>query len=134
MEQNGSRVVVAGCSTMTEENAITWDKRSKLCLVVLVAGKAFDLLFWFWIWIGFFAEKENHQTDIEYNHKMAYTKRLACKHWQYSRGGSLLGFFVINLLSLKDFRAWFLSNLRRVQFSVPGQVGMRWANVELKVA
>jgi len=28
----------------------------------------------------FFAEKENHQTDIEYNHKMAYTKRLACKH------------------------------------------------------
>jgi hypothetical protein len=65
---------------------------------------------------------------------MAYTKRLACKHWQYSRGGSLLGFFIINLLSLKDFRAWFLSNLRRVQFSVPGQVGMSWANVELKVA
>lgn len=25
VEQNGSRVVVAGCSTMTEENAITWD-------------------------------------------------------------------------------------------------------------
>jgi len=25
-EQNGSRVVVAGCSTKTEENAITWDR------------------------------------------------------------------------------------------------------------
>ena len=45
-----------------------------------------------------------------------------------------IAFSLINLLSLKDFRAWFLSNLRRVQFSVPGQMGMSWANVELKVA
>jgi hypothetical protein len=43
-------------------------------------GKLLIYFFDFWIWIGFFAEKENHQTDIEYNHKMAYTKRLACKH------------------------------------------------------